>query len=210
MTSMVISSWAFLIISDSLRRDCLGVYGPPPWAAEFKIGIGRIHTPNLDRFASRSIVFDNAFIASFPTVPTRNDILTGRYTWTYKPWSPLAEDEITLPEVLNAAGVLTGLVVDTPHPFAPGYNYQRGFQSWELVRGQENDRWRVSPEEISWYVGTGEPMDKAGAYGIQGLGALLIERVEGDYANVVGLPLRLVRQLAGVLRVELRGGPRPA
>jgi septum formation protein len=65
----------------------------------------------------------------------------------------------------------------------------------------------LTPEEIAWYVGTGEPMDKAGAYGIQGLGALLIERVEGDYANVVGLPLRLVRQLAGVLRVELRGGP---
>lgn len=47
----------------------------------------------------------------------------------------------------------------------------------------------LTAEEIRYYVGTGEPMDKAGAYAIQGRGAFLVERVVGDYFNVVGLPL---------------------
>jgi len=53
----------------------------------------------------------------------------------------------------------------------------------------------MSEEEIDWYVNSGEPMDKAGAYAIQGLGARFIEEIKGDYFNVVGLPLRLVYEV---------------
>ena len=53
----------------------------------------------------------------------------------------------------------------------------------------------MSDDEINWYATSGEPMDKAGAYAIQGLGARFIEEIRGDYFNVVGLPLRLLYEM---------------
>ncbi len=61
----------------------------------------------------------------------------------------------------------------------------------------EVEFWQLSPQLIAQYIATGEPMDKAGAYGIQGEGALLVKRINGDYYNVMGLPVgRLYRELS--------------
>ena len=77
-----------------------------------------------------------------------------------------------------------------------------------LVRSGDNARHRVAHEktavrftqmtemEINWYVATHEPLDKAGAYAIQGHAALFIEEIRGDYWNVVGLPVQLIYKLA--------------
>lgn len=70
----------------------------------------------------------------------------------------------------------------------------------------EISRVRFAPledDEIAWYVGTGEPADKAGAYGVQGLGARFIEEIHGSFTNVMGLPARAVYRL-------LRASPDPA
>lgn len=62
----------------------------------------------------------------------------------------------------------------------------------------------LRPDEIDRYVATGSPLDKAGAYGIQDdLGALLVERIDGDYTNVVGLPLRAVYEMLRDLFADL-------
>jgi septum formation protein len=53
----------------------------------------------------------------------------------------------------------------------------------------------LSSSEIEWYVGTGEPLDKAGAYAVQGIGAMFIDSIHGSYTNVVGLPLALLFQM---------------
>ena len=58
----------------------------------------------------------------------------------------------------------------------------------------------LTDEEICAYIASGEPMDKAGAYGIQGKGALFVESIEGDYFNIMGLPIaRLKRELDAFL-----------
>jgi septum formation protein len=57
----------------------------------------------------------------------------------------------------------------------------------------------MSESEIDWYIATGEPFGKAGGYGIQGKASLFIEEIEGDYFNIMGLPIRLAYELAANL-----------
>ena len=66
----------------------------------------------------------------------------------------------------------------------------------------------LTPHDIEWYVATGEPMDKAGAYAAQGVGGMFIDSIHGSYTNVVGLPLALLFQMlrrAGLEPLQSRG-----
>ncbi|MNW66523.1 Maf-like protein YhdE [compost metagenome] len=63
----------------------------------------------------------------------------------------------------------------------------------------------MSMDEISAYIATGEPADKAGSYAIQGLGATLVERIEGCYFNVVGLPLSLLGEMLSGFGISVLG-----
>jgi septum formation protein len=64
----------------------------------------------------------------------------------------------------------------------------------------------LSDDEIERYIDTGEPMDKAGAYGIQGFGATIVDRVDGDYFAVMGLPLNRLARLLETLGLNYAFG----
>lgn len=125
-----------VVVSDTLRRDFLGCYGNR-----------RISTPSIDRFAADSLVFDHGYSGSFPTVPHRRDVMTGRFTFTYTGWAPMTPQEPVVAELLSRAGYVTMMVADCPHILEDGYHFDKGFDGWEWIRGQESDRWKTSPEE---------------------------------------------------------------
>jgi len=126
-----------IIVSDTLRRDHLGCYGNK-W----------ISTPYIDRFASQSTVCDRYYTGSFPTVPHRTDLFTGRFTFTYRDWAPLGNQEVVLSQVLGEAGYTSMFIVDTPHLVRDAFGFDRGFTAWEWIRGQENDRYRNYPHQV--------------------------------------------------------------
>lgn len=95
----------------------------------------------------------------------------------------------------DAARMLTALSGRTHH-VCTGVTLCRGDKEVTEVEETEVTFRPLTAEEIAAYIATGEPMDKAGAYGIQGLGALLVEGIQGDYNCVMGLPVyRLGRLL---------------
>ena len=82
------------------------------------------------------------------------------------------------------------------HTVCTGVTVRQGSRSITEVETTEVYFRPATKEELLGYIATGEPMDKAGAYGIQGKGSLLVEKINGDYFNVMGLPvLRLSRML---------------
>lgn len=133
-----------LIVSDTLRWDYLGCYGND-W----------IETPNLDELAAHSAVFTEAYGEGLPTLPARRAIITGRPVSParYIPqpgdpivnygWHPLFDEDVTAAEWLGDRGYTTAFITDVYHIMKPGKNYHRGFDHWQWIRGQEDDRYAL-------------------------------------------------------------------
>lgn len=96
------------------------------------------------------------------------------------------------------------------HQALTGVALRRGGRSVEEVVVTDVRLAALTADDIAWYVGTGEPFDKAGGYALQGRAAALVTDVEGSVSNVVGLPLDTVLRSAAALGVALLGGARPA
>lgn len=89
------------------------------------------------------------------------------------------------------------------HTVCTGVTLRQGQRS--LTRAQSTDVYfrPAGREELTAYIRGGEPMDKAGAYGVQGQGALLVERIDGDFFNVMGLPVLLLSRMLAEFGVTL-------
>lgn len=73
-------------------------------------------------------------------------------------------------------------------------NLERGYHDTRVAESEVR-MLELSPHDIEWYVASGEPLGKAGAYAAQGIGAMFVESIHGSYTNVVGLPLALLFQM---------------
>jgi arylsulfatase A-like enzyme len=146
-----------VIISDTFRHDRLGCYRSEavracnithrpedvPWQDRLA------WTPALDELASQSTRFDRYYAGAFPTMPARADLLTGKWTFSYRNWEPLGRDELTLPQLLQQSGLATAGVVDTPFYTMDGYGYDRGFQYFYDVGCQRQSRQLIRPARFS-------------------------------------------------------------
>ncbi len=126
-----------VIVSDTFRRDNLAAYGGASGAA-----------PCLDKFAEEAIVFDRFYSCSFPTVPARADLLTGRLSFTRQGWGPLNRSWPTIAEAASAAGYKTMCVTDVPFLMRSGFGYDRGFSDYVWVRGQPDRLHPDSSEDV--------------------------------------------------------------
>jgi septum formation protein len=104
----------------------------------------------------------------------------------------------------DAARMLRLLSAET-HDVLTGLCVCRGSRRLMHVEATHVRMARLSESEIAWYISTGEPFDKAGAYAVQGLASRFVEGIHGSYSNVVGLPISSVYELLKELGCDTLG-----
>ena len=124
-----------VVVCDTLRRDYLGLYGSD-W----------VRTPRLDEFGQQALTFDRAFIGSFPTMPMRQELMTGRHTFHTIGWAPIPQGTTTWQHVAKAAGYNCAYVSDHMQQFCgKSMNYHQMFDHVEWIRGQLPDKYIDDP-----------------------------------------------------------------
>ncbi len=144
-----------VIVCDTLRRDFLGYYGNDRFGSAQNPSGGhlaptKMRTPHIDRLASESLIFDNAFIGSFPTIPLRAELLTGKHVFHTTGWAPLEPGQTTLQSYLQEQGYVTAMITDNVQYLNPGMNYHIGFDACQWIRGHQADRWRTYHKPIEF------------------------------------------------------------
>ena len=130
-----------VICLDTFRAD---IVGPDK-------KLSHVVTPALDQLAAESVRFNQCYAEALATLQVRNTNFTGMRGFPFKHgyygWREIPGEYPTLAEHLVRAGYATGLIGDTPHMFKPNMNFSRGFLTFEHVRGQTSDSWKIGPWE---------------------------------------------------------------
>ena len=128
-----------LVLVDSLTRNALRCYDPS----------SRCDTPNIDRFAERSQIFDNHFVGSLPCMPARRELIAGRKEFMWRPWGSLEVFDPRLPAEVKKGGFHTHIVTDHYHYWEEEANgYIQSYDTTEMIRGYEVDHWQpIDPNE---------------------------------------------------------------
>ena len=134
-----------LIVSDTYRHDNLFDRSALP-----------VRTPHLDAFSQRAISMEQFYTGSFPTIPQRTDMTSGRYGWPWYPWQRLdLSTRNSMPGILGESGYVSQLICDCPHLFNAGF--QHTFTAAEAIRGQEGDLHRL---RMNYPIGSAMPPEK--------------------------------------------------
>ncbi|PNV62478.1 sulfatase [Clostridium sp. chh4-2] len=142
---------AIMLMFDTLNRHLLEPYGCA-WTK----------TPNFTRLAEHGITFDRCYAGSLPCMPARRELHTGRYNFLHRGWGPLEPFDDSLPEILRKNGIYTHMISDHQHYWEDGgATYHQRYDSWEIVRGQEADKWKgqVKSPEVPEHLGRGWRQD---------------------------------------------------
>ncbi len=127
-----------MVMYDSLNRHLM-----PPYGSD------TIQMPNFKRLQERACTFDNCYVGSMPCMPARRELHTGRYNFLHRSWGPLEPFDDSMPEILSKNGIYTHMATDHYHYLQDGgATYHERFDSWGCYRGQENDKWKGSLEEV--------------------------------------------------------------
>jgi len=127
-----------VVMYDTLCRHFLPNYGNE-W----------VIAPNFERLAKRSIQFENFYVGSMPCMPARREMHTGRYNFLHRSWGPLEPFDDSMPSILHDNGVHSHKVTDHLHYWEDGgATYHQRYTTFDLVRGQEGDKWKGDVEKL--------------------------------------------------------------
>ena len=127
-----------VVMYDTLCRHFMPTYGND-W----------IKAPNFERLAQKSIQFENFYVGSMPCMPARREMHTGRYNFLHRSWGPLEPFDDSMPEILHRSGVHSHKVTDHLHYWEDGgATYHQRYTTFDLVRGQEGDKWKGDVEKL--------------------------------------------------------------